>query len=74
MSQFDRALGALTRGLGPVALGLVAATRYVLIRELPGPWRGWAIAAATLGALTLMRVPPVVPILIAGVIGALVSW
>lgn len=74
LRQFDRALNALKRGLGPVALGLMAATCYLLVRELPGAWKGWAIAAATLAALTATRLPPVVPILVAGVIGSIVTW
>jgi chromate transporter len=74
LPQFDRLLKALQRGLGPVALGLMAATVYLLLRGLPGVWKGGAIAAATLLLITTTRVPPVVPILAAGALGALISW
>ena len=72
--QFDRALKALQRGLGPVALGLMAATSYLLLRDAPGQWKGLAIIGATLLLLWLTRLPPVLLILAAGVGGAFMPW
>ncbi len=74
LAQFERLLKALQRGLGPVALGLMASTCYLLVRELPGGWKGVAIAAATLLLVTATRLPPVIPILTAGALGAVLSW
>lgn len=74
LEQFERLLLSLKRGLGPVALGLMASTVYLLARELPGPWQGAAIAAATLLLLTWTHIPPVVPILAAGAFGAFLRW
>lgn len=74
LPQFERLLKALQRGLGPVALGLMVATCYLLVRGLPGTWQGAAIAGATLLLVTTTRLPPVLPILAAGVLGAFVSW
>lgn len=73
MAQFERLLKALQRGLGPIALGLMAATVYLLARELSGARIGVAIAAATLLLIGFTRVPPVIPILAAGAIGAVVA-
>lgn len=75
LAQFDRMLQALKRGLGPIALGLMASTVYLLVRGLAGAWQGVAIAAATLLLLlTWTRIPPVVPILTAGALGAFMRW
>ena len=74
LPQFERLLKALQHGLGPVALGLMAATCFLLLSGLPGAWKGAAIASATLLLVTTTRVPPVVPILAAGVLGAFVDW
>lgn len=74
LAQFDRLIRSLQRGLGPVALGLMAATVYLLARELPGSWRGVAIAGATLAALLFTKLPPAVPILAAGTLGAVFGW
>lgn len=74
LAQFDRLIKALQRGLGPVALGLMAATVYLLARELPGSWKGIAIAAATLALVLFTRLPPAVPILAAGALGAFLGW
>lgn len=73
-AHFDRLLKALQRGLGPVALGLMAATCFLLLRSAPGSWKGPAIIAATLLLLSLTRLPPVLLILAAGVVGAFVPW
>lgn len=73
MAQFERLLKALQRGLGPIALGLMAATVYLLARELSGAWIGVAIAAATLLLIVFTRVPPVIPILAAGALGAVLA-
>jgi chromate transporter len=74
MAQFDRLLRALQRGLGPIALGLMTATVYLLLRGLPGTWQGPVIAAVTLLLLVTTNIPPVVPILAAGAIGAVLAW
>lgn len=74
LAQFDRLIKSLQRGLGPVALGLMAATVYLLARDLPGGWRGVAIAGATLGLVLFTSLPPAAPILVAGLLGALLSW
>lgn len=74
LAQFDRLMKSLQRGLGPVALGLTAATVYLLARELPGSWMGIAIAGATLGLVLFTSLPPAVPILVAGALGAFLSW
>ena len=74
LKQFDRLLKALQRGLGPVALGLMASTSYLLVRQAPGVWIGPAMIAASVLVLTFTRLPPLVPIAVAGVIGALVPW
>jgi chromate transporter len=74
LPQFERLIKALQRGLGPVALGLMVATCYLLVRGLPGHWQGAAIAAATLLLIMRTRIPPVVPILAAGVLGAFLDW
>lgn len=74
LAQFDRFIKALQQGLGPVALGLMASTCYLLVRQAPGVWEGAAIIGATLLVLAFTRVPPVVLILTAGVVGAFVSW
>ena len=74
LPQFSRLLKALQRGLGPVALGLMAATSFLLLRAAPGVWKGAAIIAVTVGILTLTRLPPLVLIAAAGITGAFVSW
>lgn len=74
LAQFDRLMKSLQRGLGPVAVGLTAATVYLLARELPGSWMGFAIAGATFGLVLFTPLPPAVPILTAGLLGALMSW
>ena len=72
--RFQRALYALERGLGPLAVGLMASTCYLLTREVPGGWKGLGIIAATTALLSATRLPPLVPILAAGVLGAFISW
>ena len=74
MAQFDRFLAALQRGLGPVAVGLMASTCYLLVRQAPGVWKGAAIIAATIALLAVTRLPPLLWIASAGLIGAFVSW
>ena len=73
-AQFERALKALQRGLGPVAIGLMASTCFLLVREAPGVWKGAAIIAATIAVLALTRVPPVLLIIAAGALGAFIPW
>lgn len=74
LKQFERLLQSLKRGLGPVALGLMASTVYLLVRELSVAWQSVVIAAGTLLLLTWTRIPPVVPILVAGALGAILRW
>lgn len=74
LEQFERLLEALKRGLGPVALGLMASTVYLLTRELPGGWQGATVAAITLLLLAWTRIPPAAIIVTAGVLGAILGW
>lgn len=74
LAQFERLLKALQRGLGPVAIGLMASTSFLLVRQAPGAWKGAAVIAVTIVLLATTRVPPVLLILVAGGIGAFVSW
>jgi chromate transporter len=74
MAQFERALKALQRGLGPVALGLMASTCWLLVREAPGAWQGIAMIAVTMVLLATTRIPPLAMILAAGAIGAFIPW
>ena len=75
LPQFERLLKSLQRGLGPVALGLMAATSFLLLRAAPGVWEGAAIIAATvLLLLTFTSLPPLLLIVLAGIIGAFVPW
>jgi chromate transporter len=74
MAQFERLLKAMQRGLGPVAIGLMASTCFLLIRQAPGVWKGAALIAASALLLATTRVPPVVLIFAAGIVGAFVSW
>jgi len=74
LAQFQRLLRALQRGLGPVAIGLMAATCLLLVREAPGVWKGAAMIAVSLLLLATTRVPPVLLILSAGIVGAFVPW
>ena len=73
-AQFQPALRALQRGLSPVAVGLMASTCFLLARQAPGGWKGLAIIGATYALLSLVRLPPVVPILAAGAVGAAIAW
>jgi chromate transporter len=74
LPQFDRGLKALQRGLGPVALGLMAATCYLLVRQAPGAWQGVAMIAVSLLLLTLAKLPAWLLIVAAGIVGAFVPW
>ncbi len=74
LEQFDRLLLSLKRGLGPLALGFMGATVYLLVRELAGAWQSAVVVVATLALLTWTRIPPAIPILTAGVLGAVVPW
>ena len=74
LAQFERLLKALQQGLGPVAIGLMASTCLLLVREAPGVWKGAALIAASTLLLATTRVPPVLLIFVAGVVGAFVSW
>ncbi len=72
--QFERGLKALQRGLGPVAIGLMASTGFLLARQAPGGWQGAAIIAAAMLLLWTTRVAPVALIAVAGAAGAFMSW
>ncbi len=74
LAQFERLIQALQRGLGPIALGLMAATSYLLVRQTPGPWLGWAFTVVSVLVLTCTRVPPVAVIAAFGLLGALLPW
>lgn len=74
LPQFDRGLKALQRGLGPVALGLMAATCYLLVREAPGSGKGAAMIAVALLLVSLTKLPPLLLIVAAGITGAFVPW
>jgi len=73
-AQFERALRVMQHGLGPVAIGLMASTCFLLVRQAPGVWKGAAIIAATVALLTLTRIPAVLLIFAAGALGAFISW
>ncbi len=74
LPQFSQLLKAMQRGLGPVALGLMAATSFLLVRGAPGVWKGAAITAVTVCLLSFTRLPPLLLIIAAGITGAWVSW
>jgi chromate transporter len=74
MAQFQRSLRALQRGLGPVAIGLMASTCYLFVRGAPGGWKGPVIIAVSTAVLFWTRVRPVWVIVAAGAIGAVISW
>ncbi len=74
LAQFDRLIQALQRGLGPIALGLMGATCFLLASQVPGPWWGLALIAVSVAALTLTRLPPVAVIVASGVLGAVLPW
>jgi chromate transporter len=74
LAQFNRLIQALKRGLGPIALGLMGATCYLLARQAPGPWLGMAFIAVSVALLTLTRLPPVVVIAAAGAAGSVLPW
>lgn len=74
LAQFDRLILALQRGLGPIALGLMGATCYLLVRQAPGPWLGLAFIAGAVALLTFTRVPPVAVIGASGALGAVLTW
>lgn len=74
LPQFDRGLKALQRGLGPVALGLMGATCYLLVREAPGAWKGALMIVVSVALLALTKLPPLVLIVAAGITGAFVRW
>lgn len=74
LPQFERGLKAMQRGLGPVALGLMAAACFLLVREAPGEWKGAAMITVSLLLLMLTKLPPLVLIVAAGITGAFVPW
>ena len=74
LRQFDRTLKALQRGLGPVAIGLMAATCWLLVRQTPGVWKGGLIIGAMVVLLAVTRLPPVAMIFAAGLAGIFIPW
>ena len=74
MAQFKRTLNALQRGLGPVAIGLMASTCWLLIQGAPGGVIGAGLLAVTLALLAFTRLPAVLLIALAGVAGAFIRW
>jgi hypothetical protein len=52
LAQFERLLQALKRGLGPVALGLMESTVYLLLAGCPALGRGWRLPRPPLLLLT----------------------
>ena len=74
LPQFKRGLKAFQQGLGPVALGLMAAAAFLLARAAPGAWKGAAFVGASFALLSLTKLPPFVLIMGAGVAGAFVNW
>lgn len=70
---FSRFLDALQRGLGPVALGLMAATSVLLLRTTAVDLAGTVTVVATLAFVTFGRVQPFLLILAAGVAGAVLA-
>lgn len=73
-ARFVRMLKAVQQGLGPVAIGLMASTCFMLVREAPGVWKGAAIIFATIALLWLTSIPPVLLIFAAGGVGAFIVW
>ena len=74
LPQFNRGLKAFQLGLGPVALGLMAAAAFLLARAAPGAWKGAAFVGLSFALLSLTKLPPFVLIMGAGVAGAFVNW
>jgi chromate transporter len=74
MAQFERLIKSLQRGLGPVGLGLMASTSFLLVREAPGVWIGAAMIAVAALILQFTRVPPLVLIVVCGTLGAFIQW
>ena len=74
LARFGRALKALQLGLGPVAIGLMASTCFLLVRQAPGGWRGPGIIGASVLLLSLTKVPPPLLIVAAGAVGAFMAW
>ena len=74
LRPFDRTLRALQRGLGPVAIGLMAATCWLLVRQTPGVWKGGLIIGAMVVLLAVTRLPPVAMIFAAGLAGIFIPW
>lgn len=72
--RFGLWIRALQNGLSPVALGLMGASCWLLLSQSPGGWKSLAITGATLVLLWRTRVPPVLLILAAGVLGAFLPW
>ena len=74
MAQFKRALTALQRGLGPLAIGLMASTCWLLVQGAPGGLIGVGLLVITLVLLAWTRLPAVLLIALAGLAGAFIPW
>ena len=74
LAQFDRTLKALQAGLGPVAIGLMASTCFLLVRQTPGVWKGGLVIAVTVVLLAATKLPPVLLIFAAGLVGVFIPW
>ncbi len=75
LPHFRRGLKAVQSGLGPVALGLTAATCYLLVRQAPGVWKGATlIAVCLLLLMTVPRLPPLLLIVAGGTAGVFIPW
>lgn len=74
MAQFKRALTALQRGLGPLAIGLMASTCWLLVQGAPGGLIGAGLLVITLVLLAWTRLPAVLLIALAGLAGAFIPW
>jgi chromate transporter len=63
-------IGGFVKGLAPALAALLVITAYQLIGE--GEWRGWSpllLSVASLLAIAAFKVPPVIVLLVAGLIG-----
>ncbi len=74
LRQFDRTLKALQLGVAPLAIGLMAATCWLLVRQTPGVWKGGLIIGAMVVLLAVTRLPPVAMIFAAGLAGIFIPW
>lgn len=74
LAQFERTLDALKVGLGPLAIGLMASTCFLLVRQAPGGWGGLLLIVASVLLSSLTQASPPMLIAAAGVVGAFMTW